>query len=164
MARILLAEKKLPEAVRAAQRAVNHNENSSFANMVMSFALSASGHASEALSHAELALRLSPRDPMCWAFEITRGLALVALRKYEEAARSLKAASLNDEAGFWPHIHLANLYVLMGQIQEAQEAVGQAMAIRPSLTISHVTTTSALAGKKGYEHYLDNLKLAGLPE
>jgi tetratricopeptide (TPR) repeat protein len=164
MARILLAGKKLPEAIHAAQRAVGHNDNSSFANMTMSFVLSASGRASEAFSHAELALRLSPRDPMRWAFEITRGLALVALRRYEESEQSLKTASLYDQAGFWPHVHLANLYVLMGRIEDARKSVRQAMAMRPGLTISHVITTSAVAGKKGYEHYLENLKLVGLPE
>ncbi len=84
--------------------------------------------------------------------------------RYDEAKQSLKSAALYDNTGFWPYVHLAHLYVLMGQIEEARAAVRDALALQPDLTISHFVTFSALVGKKNMENYANNLKLAGLPE
>jgi len=164
MARILVAEDKVSQALRSAQRAVEHNENSSLANMTLSMALVAAERAPEALSHIDRALRLSPRDPLRWTHEIVRGYTLMVQVRYDEAKQSFESSALYNNAGFWPYVHLAHLYVLMGQIEEARAAVRDALALQPDLTISHFVTFSALVGKRSLESYANNLKLAGLPE
>ncbi len=164
MARSLMSEDKLDQALRSARQAVAHNENSSFANATLGMALVAANHAPEALSHIDNAIRLSPRDPLRYIFDVTRGCSLVILGRLEDAKQSFGSAASYTNAGFWPFVHLANLHILMDQVDEARLAIDEALALKPDLTISHFRSFSALVGKESLQMYPNNLRLAGLPE
>lgn len=164
IARVAAAQNNVSQALRSARQAVEHNENSSFANMTLGQALLAAKRAPEALIHIDRALRLSPRDPLRWMHEVVRGYTLFVEGRYDEAEKPLCSATLYENSGFWPHIHLANLYAHTGRIEQARAAVLDALAFQPNLTISHFIAHSALVGEDTLEHYANNLKRAGLPK
>lgn len=164
IARALLADRRIEPAMEAAGRALRFNENSSFANVTSAMALLSLDRASEALERIEQALRLSPRDPLRWTFEIARGCSLAKLERYPEAEAALQSASMYDSAGFWPHVHLANLYVLMGRLVEARAAVAEALKRNPGLSISHFVNYSALLSDASRAEYVENLQKSGLDD
>ncbi len=67
-------------------------------------------------------------------------------------------------SGYWPHAALASALGNLGRIEEAHAAVGEALLLKPDLSLSYLAKTLPTKQPDGLKPYLDGLRKAGLPE
>ncbi len=109
--------------------------------------------------------RLSPRDPLLWAFKMIHALAHVLSDDYEAAVEwARKAMQVPRAAGYWPHAVLAAALTNLGRIEEARAAVAVALERKPDLSLAYLEKTLPTTEPGGLAPYLDGLRKAGLPE
>ena len=151
-------------AIAELEKSLELNPNHARAHFGLGMALIWSGRAADSLPCFQTAIRLSPHDPLLWAFEDMVGNAYFHLNDFEQAVHWSRKASRHPNSGFWPHISLARAFVGRDQIDEARAAMDDALSERPSLT---ATTVAAMLHHLHPDYkgpYLDALRKAGLAE
>lgn len=121
------------------------------------------GDHSSALDSFTKAKRLSPLDPFTWYFDAGVGSALTNMRRYNEALGALgRAMRANPEwkAGY-RSVAVCARY--LGSIDEAREAVTQILASDPEMTVAKWRRLCPIRDPETREHFLEGLRLAGLP-
>jgi TolB-like protein len=88
------------------------------------------GQPDVAIEHAEVALRLSPRVRVGWAF-LTIGAAHFVSRRFEEALPKLLVAVQEDPTFPTVYRFLAACYACLGRFAEARETVARLKVITP---------------------------------
>jgi len=117
------------EAIAEAERA--HALNPSFLATYIALASAnlSAGHAEKAVEYVESALRLSPRDPLAYAFLRTKGLGLFALGRYEEASEAYRQSlAVNPELQDGYAMLTASL-AMMGRDDDAREMLRRYLAL-----------------------------------
>jgi len=118
-----------------------------------------------ALADFGKAFRLSPRDPMNYYVFQGMSAAHLGLREYDLAVEWADR-SLRERPGFASTLrYLAAALAYSGDTERARLAVRQLLAIDPGLTVTTVArarTNRAVESDK--QHYLNGLRLAGLPD
>jgi TolB-like protein len=82
-----MMERRTEESIAAFRRAVSLNPNSAASRFHLSHALAFAGQEREAIEHGQVAIRLSPLDPMMALFFAAFAVAHYAAGRYAEAAR-----------------------------------------------------------------------------
>jgi len=91
----------------------------------------------EALDRLDIALRLSPRDPLAWSYLTLKSAPLYRLLRYSEAAALAREATTHPTAdAVWPHVHLAASLGQLGKNDVAATVTFEPCNLRPGLTIS----------------------------
>jgi adenylate cyclase len=140
--------------------------NPSFAQAYhgLGFALALAGRLEEAVEMFDKAERLSPFDPLLWAFTITHGLACILARDNKTALQlARQTLQIPRASGYWPHAVLAAALAHLGQMDEARAAVTEALEAKPDLSLTYLEKTLPTKEPDGLEPYLDGLRKAGLP-
>jgi TolB-like protein/DNA-binding winged helix-turn-helix (wHTH) protein/Flp pilus assembly protein TadD len=121
-----------------------------------------------ALPQIELAIRLSPRDPLLQNMYFYKGHILFHLGRHEEAldtARLLAAVATSDTWKIFHHLLRAANLAEMDRTAEARAAIDHALAINPRL--SQTTMRAQFEGSKNHPEnrrlWLESLAKAGLP-
>ncbi len=130
-------------------------------------ALMFSGRLEEAAEALDMALRLSPRDPVSWGPMCWRSMTCTLLQQYEAAAEWARRAIHEPRAargGYWAFAVLASALGNLGQTVEAREAVDEALERKPDLSLGYLAKTLPTKHPGGLDPYLDGLREAGLPE
>ncbi len=141
--------------------------NPSFAQAYhgLGFALALAGRLEEAVEMFDKAERLSPFDPLLWAFTITHGLACILARDNKTALQlARQTLQIPRASGYWPHAVLAAALAHLGQMDEARAAVTEALEAKPDLSLTYLEKTRPTKEPDGLDPYLDGLRKAGLPE
>jgi adenylate cyclase len=159
---VLAGERAL--GVRAIDRAVALNPNSTLALGYKGMVEVYSNRPGAAIEAARSAMRLSPLD--AWhVFEATLALAYLTSARYEEAIEAAdKALTKNPRA-----VHVlggkAVACIGLGRVQEASECVKQLCELRPGSTIANIgEAVRAALSPEVLAIYLGGLRKAGLPE
>ena len=119
----------------------------------------------QAIDNFHKAERLSPRDPLLWAFTVTHALSCILSSRYEAAVElARRTIRIPRATGYWPHAMLASALGNLGQIDEARAAVDAALEQKPDLSLAYLERTLPTKEPGGLEPYLDGLRKAGLPE
>ncbi len=135
------------------------------ANHGLGMAQAFAGQLDDAIDSFGRAERLSPRDPLLWAFTITHGLACILARDNETALQlARQTLQIPRASGYWPHAVLAASLAHQDQIGEARAAVVEALRAKPNLSLSYLKSTLLTKQPEGLNPYLDGLRKAGLPE
>ena len=127
------------------------------------------GRATEAIAFEEKAIRLSPRDPFVDLWYQNLGETYLYLGRDEEAVPWLeKAVAMNDKVWFY-HSSLASAYALTGRLDAAHRELEAATRLAPGSTIAKAVAllrkrSSNETYLKQADHYIDGLRLAGMPE
>jgi TolB-like protein len=121
--------------------------------------LARTGRASEALDTLDLAMRYDPFPPT-WFWEI-RGLALFALRKYEDVIHALSRMS---HLHVWDHAYIAACHAFLHRPAEARTAASEALRVDPPFTVSRYAPVEEYTLPAELEHLLEGMRMAGLPE
>lgn len=100
-------------------------------------ALMFNGRFDDAVQALERALRLSPRDPFRFEWQIRLAMAHFGAGRYELAREWSQTAALTNPAALFPPFHAAALYRL-GQIDAAQRAFDEHMRRHPGFTASQI--------------------------
>jgi adenylate cyclase len=118
----------------------------------------------EAIRAAEKAMRLSPHDPVAFAFYLAMALAHLAADRYE-AAWPWAERALHENGGVPALRFMLCLCGHLGRRKEAETYLRRLREIHPELTIA--TVKGALAKGTSPEvaaRGMEGLRKAGLPE
>lgn len=141
--------------------------NPSFAQSYhgLGFALALAGRLEEAKQTTRKAVDLSPRDPMRWAFTVVHALACVLDGEDEKGLTwALQTLQTPTATGYWPHAVMAASLSNLGRMDEARNALADAVKEKPDLTISFLKENMPTKDENGLEPYLTGLRRAGLAE
>ena len=164
----LRSQGRCPEVIANGRQIMERLPNSHwrFFNAVGTCEL-ATGHADEDMRILEEAIRRNPRDPyMAWSYR-RLGYDLLLLGRSQDAIGFLERALAmqvdNDGDKGWTYSILAAAYALTGGIEEAKNALAEAVRLRSYDTIrSHspgFAFNETFAAQ--FRHLQDGLRLAG---
>jgi tetratricopeptide (TPR) repeat protein len=113
------------------------------------------------------ALRLSPRDPWVYIYQVIVGLAKSLLGRPEEAISWLRRSIESNRDYPLCHFVLAAALANLGRIDEARSEVGAGMALDPHFTIAGFESTEwsdnpVYLGQR--MQVIDGMCKAGIPE
>ncbi len=151
-------------AIRALETSIDINPNFAHGYYGLAAAQGYVGNAEKAIENVDLAIRLSPNDPLMWAFLIHKGYAHYCLDDLDQAIDLAERACQFPTAQFIPFAWLAAMYVHAGREQDASKALENARRLEPNLSIAYVKGILRTARGVGVERLYDGLRKAGLPE
>jgi len=94
-----------------------------------------------------------------------RSIALVQMKKYDEAVKWARDAIRQPNVQFFPYAHIATALGHLGRTVEARAALDEALRIKPDFSLAFVEKIMGyFRNPADLEHYLDGLRKAGLPE
>ena len=133
--------------------------NPSDANAIASYGrvLVSLGRGDEGIEHLRAAIRLNPFHPDWYLLEL--GSAFYAMRRYDDAVETLTRM---NETGFWRLCYLAASLAQMGRMEEAKNAVAEALRRRPDFSIAKLRFSELVEAE--VDHFIDGMRKAGLPE
>jgi adenylate cyclase len=158
--------RRFGEAVRSARRALELNPNFALAHAFLATTLANQGASQEAISGAEHALRLSPRDrPVGVYASMAMANVHFTAGRYAECAtwaRNLIEKSPGYLAG---HIFLTAALALEGDPTAAAEARDTLVRLRPEFSLAWMTENLPMpvTGEMA-ERQREGLRRAGVPE
>ena len=151
-------------AIQEVETTLRLNPSYAAAHHLLGTILAHSGRSEEALPHLHEAIRLSPRDSEIAPFHARLAMALLYLRRHDEAVEwGEKAVRLPGVQ--WPgHCALIAALAHVGQLDEAERAVAELLSFRPGIAMSFVREHLPTIVDRDKEHMLAGLDAAGLPK
>jgi TolB-like protein/DNA-binding winged helix-turn-helix (wHTH) protein len=151
------------EAVTFAEQAVSLNPNNAWAIAYLGGALDLIDRTTEGLPLLREAMRISPHDPMMWAWTQWATIGHYYARDYagalEAADRVIRSRPDKPHCYFWKAAALGQL----GRIDEANKVLRHAVEMSPSLK-QFYKDMPPWHRRVDYERFLDGLRKAGLTE
>ncbi len=147
--------------IELADRAVALNPSSFGAWSCRGQAYRVAGLLEEAVRSFECAMRMSPVDPRLHLTFTGMGMALIELRRFDEAIVALKKALRQNPSYVAAYRCLASAFAHLGRDAEAREAAARVLELDPAFTISEWI---ARGGQSNAKLALEGLRKAGLPE
>jgi adenylate cyclase len=147
--------------IEMADRAVALNPNSYVAWICRGWVHRNAGLPEEAIRSFERAIRASPVDPLLYRLFTGMGMALIELRRFEEAIVAGKKALRQNSSFPAVNLVLASAFAHLGRDAEAREAAARVLELDPAFTIS------ARMDRRRQAHAkleIEGLRKAGLPE
>jgi adenylate cyclase len=147
--------------IEMADRAVALNPNSYVAWICRGWVHRNAGLPEEAIRSFERAIRASPVDPLLYRLFSGMGMALIELRRFEEAIVAGKKALRQNSSFPAVNLVLASAFAHLGRDAEAREAAARVLELDPAFTIS------ARMDRRRQAHAkleIEGLRKAGLPE
>jgi TolB-like protein len=157
-----MMERRTEEAVSAFLRALNLNPNSASAHGYLSHASAFAGRESEAIEHADLAIRLSPLDPEMAFFLGGIAVAHYTAGRFSEAVQCTTEA-LRLRPGFQgaQRLKCASL-AQAGRIDEARTLLASVLREQPQLSIDWIRASVPYQTPQLMERFLEGMRKAGL--
>ena len=152
------------EAVAACDKAISLNPNFATAHFGRAHALMHSGRSDIALESHDEAMRLSPQDPMLWAYMASKAIALYMLDRYDEALDESRKSQQMPNASIFAF--LAEICVLAerNEIDNANISVQSVLKIRPDLTIEILQRTLPITDTFTRQKFFSALAKAGISD
>jgi adenylate cyclase len=157
------------EALSEYDAALELDPNSPVAHAHRGQALLLAGRASDAFAPVQLALRISPKDPLAFQWRYFLCHAHLHVHEYKEAVEECRRSiSLNNS--FWlPYIDLISIYGTMGQPENARHTLDDIRKIRPDITVQRFRGFGYAASsnpqfRREFDEIVDGLRKGGVPE
>ena len=145
------------KSIQVADDGLAANPNSATLYSARSQAEVALGLFDQAITDAEQAIRLSPRDPLVGLRHVLVGDAEVGLGRLDAAIEEYRKAI---DVGYHNRVvNMAAAYALQGRIEEAKSVVAEALGANPKLTVKILLDRSLVPPALA-----EGLRKAGLPE
>ena len=164
LCRVYLLQAKPEMATLAADKAILLSPNFAMAHFGRGHSLWHAGRAVEAIPCFDAAMRLSPHDPLMWAYMASKAVALVLRGELNEAIAWSRRAQQQPNAAIFAHVGEICALGLMNRRAEADEAVERARKSMPDVTIRHLVQVLPITHLPSRETFLKGLRQAGLPE
>jgi tetratricopeptide (TPR) repeat protein len=150
------------EALYRQALAVNPQE--SLAWLLLGTALGFQSRGDEAVRHSEMALSLSPIDPMRYFYDVHGSATALAAGRYERAIELAKRALKANRLHTSTYRSLAIAQSLAGRLEEARGTVEQLLLHEPGYSVQTFLERSAGSKFGQGERFARALRDAGLPE
>jgi tetratricopeptide (TPR) repeat protein len=151
-------------AIAACDRAIALNPNYANAYFGRAHSLWLSGRPAEALESHDRAMRLSPRDPVLWAFMASKAIALILLGRYDEALEWARRAQQQPAFAIWALMPEVSALALLERPDEARAAMERVKRLKPDASVSFVDLALPFSQAADRAHFLRGLIEAGLPD
>jgi adenylate cyclase len=151
-------------AFRELKTALELNPSLALAHYGLGATLVFSGRAEEGIPHLTAAIRLSPHDPNMGSFLVRLADAAYFLKRYEEAAEWARRALQQPNFQWSRYTVLIAALAQLGSLDEARNCVQELQVKRPNTSIAFVRETHLFGDTASFAHYLDGLRMAGLPD
>jgi adenylate cyclase len=158
---VLIYKRQHDAGIAEFERAFALNPN--FIDHRYARALTYAGEPARAIEVLEANMRLDPFQPLLYATG-WMGVAHYMLKRYGEAVRLLRECVSRLPNLLWPHTILASAYAQSGQLEEARKEAAEVLRINPGFTIEGYKRLIVYKDPKDFEHRIDGLRKAGLPE
>jgi len=163
LGRIHTAKGEHDQAIECCNQAIALNPNYASAYFGRAHSLWMSGRLAEAVLSHDDAMRLSPRDPLLWAFHASKAIALILLERYEEALKHARQAQRQPNTALWAFMPEVSALGLMGRTDEAKAALERVHRLKPDVTCSFATQVLPFSRQADREHFVRGLLAAGVP-
>ena len=151
------------QSIAELQQAIDINPSYAHAYYNLGWTLALVGKAEEAIVNLERANRLSPHDPLLFAFWGVRAFALQQLERYDEALTWIEKASRQPNAHENLFAALAYSLVLCDRIEPAREVVRELLRKTPTYRIQIYAQAFPFQNLKFKETIIEAMEKAGLP-
>ncbi|MET4280084.1 MULTISPECIES: tetratricopeptide repeat protein [unclassified Bradyrhizobium] len=152
-----------PTAAEMVDRAVVLNPNSALAWNMRGYAYLFGGKAAEAVRSFEKTVRLNPLDPMLFLALAPMGIALIELRRFDDAVAVARKAARQNQTYATTYRCLASALAHLECEAEVKQAVAHLLAIEPNFRVSECLKR----GAQWHRHNrltIEGIRKAGLPE
>lgn len=123
-----------------------------------------SGRAEQAIVSHDEAMRLSPRDPILWAFMASKAIALIMLERYEEALEWALKGQRQPNTAIWAFLPEVSALALLDRVDEARAALDRARELKHEVSVRFVDGALPITDAGYREHFVGGLVKAGMPE
>jgi TolB-like protein len=164
IANVFMHKRQNAESMEACRRALDLNPNLALAEGFLALGHGWFGDYDEAVLHADVAARLSPRDPAQAWWHLARVSAAFVTGRYEEQVewgRKMTAAT-PDHPGGWRMLAVGCAY--LDRMDEARAAIQQLLRLVPHITVEQVRASGPGVQPQDLDRLLEGLRKAGLPE
>jgi TolB-like protein len=133
-------------------------------------ALTLSGRAREAFLPLQIALRLSPKDPLAAYMRSFRCHAHLHLREYVEAIDECRRSLNLNKLNWYPYPDLVVAYHETGQLEDAKQALAELYHLRPEFTVQRYQqlafgfSSNPQFRKEIMEVFVEGMRKAGVRE
>ncbi|MDO3721910.1 winged helix-turn-helix domain-containing protein [Marinobacter sp. chi1] len=164
-ARILLARREYDGAIAENRIAIDLNPTFAAAFCGLGDSLAYEARYDEALDNFRKSIALSPNDPQMWAFLTYGALAMIFKGDYQTAVEWTERAATIPNCQYWTTAHRAVAQAHMGRLDDAARARDQLLLEHPGFSVAFAKEKLFyLKERNQIAHYLEGLRLAGVPE
>jgi tetratricopeptide (TPR) repeat protein len=155
---------ELDDGAAFVDRALTLNPNWAYAWAASAWMKLCFGDLNTAIEHTATAIRLSPLDPLTFAWHSFSGLALICAGRYEEAVSSA-AKSLRAQPDYLPSLRVAAACnALIGRLDVAREFMARVRELDPGLRAANLENVlPPFRRAQDREAFVNGLIRAGLP-
>jgi adenylate cyclase len=164
LGRILYLRHDLDTSIAEFEAAIAHNPNFSHAHTGLGTALLYAGVFDRAVESCDLAVRLSPNDPLLWLTLAVKGMALICSEQYERAAGTMRRATRHPNAAWTAPCFLASALGHLGETARAEEALADVLRVKPDLGADHLRQILPFRDPAHLDNIVDGLRKAGMSE
>jgi adenylate cyclase len=150
-------------AIAAADTAIDLNPNMALAHFGRAHALWHAGRPAEAVTSHDEAMRLSPHDPMMWAYMASKAIALVMLGEMEEAVAFSRKSQQHANAAIFAHLAEISALGHLGRLEDAQDAIRRAKKAKADVSLAFVAKALPITDQACRDIFHQGLHKAGLP-
>lgn len=157
------------EALAEYDAALEIDPNNPAVYSAKAIALVVSGRAHEAFSPAQLALRLSPRDPLAFLWRYWLCHAHLHLHQYGEAIEECRRSVNLNNLYWYAYVDLTSAYGATGQSEQARQSLTELNKLRPDFTVQWYrdlgySISSNPQFRREFDDIVDGLRKAGVRE
>jgi adenylate cyclase len=157
---VYLYKKQQDRAIAEIEKCIALDPNGTFGYAWWGFILNFAGRSEGAITLAEQALRLNPRNPFFSLTVLGRAYSLTG--RYEEAIVALKKDVSANPNYLPPHLNLAAVYSTLGREEEAKAEAMEILRISPDFSLASMRQQLSFADPTMVERHLAALWKAGL--
>ena len=150
-------------AIAEFEKAIELNPSYAQAYYNLGWALVQAGRPNEAMEHLDRAYRLSPNDPLMFAFMNVRALGLALMGEFEKAYDWSQRATLQQNTHFHTWAIATLCAALAGRSDEMAKASRQLLNERPDYTCALFERSYPFKHSKDLDLMLRGLRKAGIP-
>ena len=158
---IRLYQGKHTEAVSALEKAISLNPNNADSHAMLAFILIYAGMPEKSAEVIKTAMRLNPLYPYLYLNVL--GQSQFLRNSYADAVQSFSQATNRNPEGIQIRLWLAASYALLGDTDEAEWQISEALALNPEYTIKDLERLP-FKNPEHLEKLSEGMKRAGLPE
>jgi tetratricopeptide (TPR) repeat protein len=162
LGRILLLHGEHDASIAAHEASLALNPNYANAHYGLAFALCFIGQPERAIRELDEAQRLSPHDPLIWAFMTIKSFALTLLHRYDEALVWARKSQQWPNATVWAYFTEVVPLAHLDRIEEARAALERAFKIKPDLSTGFFGRIFHFNDPAEMTHVMAGLHKAGL--
>jgi len=158
---VMTLDNRFGDAVEGMKQVVARSPNDAFAWATYARVLVNAEQPVEAERAVRHAMRLNPFYPVNYLAVLAD--ALVHQARNDEALEVLKELVKRQPNYISAHLHMAGIYVALGQVERARAEVGEVLRINPQYRLAAAASFYLSSNEDRKRVFLESLRAAGLP-